>query len=47
MRTYIQPAMTCQALVPNTFVCGVTSVNAGEQPNGHPQLAPGKGDFIG
>lgn len=46
MKQYSKPATAIQMLALNTFVCGVTSVTPGEQPEGHGQLAPRKGDII-
>jgi hypothetical protein len=45
MKQYSKPITAMQLLAMNTFVCGVSSVNGGEQPSTSPQLAP-RGDVI-
>lgn len=42
MKKYSQPVTAVQLLAAKIYVCGVTSVTPGEQPEGSSQLAPGR-----
>lgn len=42
MKKYSKPVTAMLLLAPHTYVCGVTSVITGEQPEGSAQLAPGR-----